>query len=199
MGRCCCRSPTVSLMPLSSANWPLIPNSADSRCPGLLTLISQLVQCSLDGSHPFSIRTRRARSTGPGRQWKDFQPEVLNAILYVAEHRCKWRGLPARFGNWHTVYTSMKRWSKIGVLDRVFEYVQLEQVVRIRLEAASMDSTIVKVHADGTAGPGKTVPNPSAASAADGPPTVVWLPRMLEPPSRSRQVRPAMARKVVSC
>ena len=31
------------------------------------------------------------------------------------------RGLPARFGNWHTVYTRMNRWSKKGVLDRVFE------------------------------------------------------------------------------
>jgi transposase len=30
---------------------------------------------------------------------------VLNAILYVAEPGCKWRGLPKRFGNWHTIYT----------------------------------------------------------------------------------------------
>ena len=29
--------------------------------------------------------------------------QVLNAILYVAEHGCKWRGLPVRFGNWHTI------------------------------------------------------------------------------------------------
>ncbi|KLB08258.1 IS5 family transposase, partial [Xanthomonas hortorum] len=28
--------------------------------------------------------------------------QVVNAILYVAEHGCKWRGLPKRFGNWHT-------------------------------------------------------------------------------------------------
>ncbi|WP_425526911.1 transposase, partial [Xanthomonas oryzae] len=27
---------------------------------------------------------------------------VVNALLYVAEHGCKWRGLPERFGNWHT-------------------------------------------------------------------------------------------------
>jgi len=40
---------------------------------------------------------------------------VLNAILYVAEHGCKWRGLPRRFGNWHTIYTRMNRWSKLGV------------------------------------------------------------------------------------
>ena len=25
--------------------------------------------------------------------------QALNAILYVAEHGCKWRGLPERFGN----------------------------------------------------------------------------------------------------
>ena len=31
--------------------------------------------------------------------------QVVNAILYVAEHGCKWRGLPKRFGKWHTIYT----------------------------------------------------------------------------------------------
>ena len=45
--------------------------------------------------------------------------QVLNAILFVAEHGCKWRGLPKRFGNWHTIYTRMSHWSKAGVLDRV--------------------------------------------------------------------------------
>ena len=70
---------------------------------------------------------------------------VLNAILYVAEHGCKWRGLPKRFGNWHTIYTRMNRWSKSGVLDRVFERLQQAQVVRIKIEAVSLDSTIVKV------------------------------------------------------
>src|SRR5436305_487750 len=76
--------------------------------------------------------------------------ELLNAILYVAEHGCQWRGLPERFGNWHTIYTRMNRWSKSGVLDRVFEQWQREQVVRIKLEAVSLDSTIVKVHPEGT-------------------------------------------------
>ena len=44
----------------------------------------------------------------------------------------------------------MNRWSKNGVLDAVFEKLQREQLVRIRVEAVSMDSTIVKVHPDGT-------------------------------------------------
>ena len=76
--------------------------------------------------------------------------QVLNAILYVAEQGCKWRGLPKRFGRWHTIYTRMNRWAKNGVLDRVFEKLQLEQIVRIRIEAFSLDSTSVKVHPDGT-------------------------------------------------
>ncbi|MCH8266226.1 MAG: IS5 family transposase [Acidobacteria bacterium] len=76
--------------------------------------------------------------------------QVLNALLYVAEQGCKWRGLPKRFGNWHTIYTRMNRWSKAGVLDRVFEQLQREQIVRIKIEAVKLDSTTVQVHPDGT-------------------------------------------------
>jgi len=76
--------------------------------------------------------------------------QVLNAILYVTEQGCKWRGLPKRFGRWHTIYTRMNRWAKNGVLDRVFEQLQHEQIVRIKIEALSLDSTSVKVPPDGT-------------------------------------------------
>ena len=107
--------------------------------------------------------------------------QVLNAILYVAEHGCKWRGLPCRFGNWHTIYTRMNRWSKNGVLNRVFEHLQREQIMRIKLEAVAMDSTLVKVHPDGT-GALKTDSSQSASLAAVGPAKFIWLPRMLERP-----------------
>jgi len=76
--------------------------------------------------------------------------QVLNAFLYVAEHGSKWRGLPKRFGNWHTIYTRINRWAKAGVLDRVFTALQQEQIIQIKIEALSLDSTIVKVHPDGT-------------------------------------------------
>jgi transposase len=81
--------------------------------------------------------------------------EVLNAILFVAEQGCKWRGLPPRFGKWHSVYTRMNRWAKNGVLGRVFEKLQTEQIVRIKIEAFSLDSTSVKVHPDGTGALGR--------------------------------------------
>ena len=106
--------------------------------------------------------------------------QVLNAILYVAEHGCKWRGLPERFGNWHTIYTRMNRWAKRGVLDRVFEMLQREQIIRIRVEAVGLDSTTVKVHPDGTGALKKTADKRSESPAGDGPPKFIWLPQMLE-------------------
>jgi len=108
--------------------------------------------------------------------------QVLNALLYVAEQGCKWRGLPKRFGNWHTIYTRMNRWSKNGVLERVFERLQREQIVRLKIESVQLDSTIVKVHPDGTGALKKTVRRPLENRAADGPPRFIWLPRMLERP-----------------
>jgi hypothetical protein len=36
------------------------------------------------------------------------------------------------------------------MLNRVLEKVQLEQIVRIKIEAFALDSTSVKIHPDGT-------------------------------------------------
>jgi len=76
--------------------------------------------------------------------------QLLNALLYVVEHGCKWRGLPKHFGNWHSIYTRMNRWSKAGVLDRVFARLQEEQILAIHIEQVCLDSTTIKVHPDGT-------------------------------------------------
>jgi hypothetical protein len=35
----------------------------------------------------------------------------------------------------------MNRWSKSGVLDRVFEKLRAEQIVHIKIEAASVNET----------------------------------------------------------
>ncbi len=86
--------------------------------------------------------------------------QVLNAILYVAESGCKWRRLPSHFGPWHTIYMRMNRWSRKGVLDRVFTRLQEQGLVRIRLEV------VEPAHPDGTDTP------------AAGPPNFIWVPRM---------------------
>ena len=102
--------------------------------------------------------------------------QVLNTIPDVAEHGGKWRGLPAQFGKWHTVYTRMNRWAKSGVLARVFEELHREQLVRITLEAVSLDSANVQGHRDGTGAGKNTVPRLSGNPGAAGPPHFIWLP-----------------------
>src|SRR5438128_4592980 len=108
---------------------------------------------------------------------------VLNAILFVAEQGCKWRGLPKRFGNWHTIYTRMNRWSKNGVLDRIFAQLQHAQIVRIKIEVVvPMDTTAMKVHWHGTRELRKTATKPWAGRDADGAPGFIWLPRVRNRP-----------------
>jgi hypothetical protein len=60
--------------------------------------------------------------------------------------------------------------------------MQVEQIVRIRIEAFPIDFTSVKVHPDGTRALKKKDRRPSANPAADGIPRFIWLPRMLERP-----------------
>jgi hypothetical protein len=76
----------------------------------------------------------------------------------------------------------MNRWTKAGVLDRVFTALQEEQIIRIKIEAMSIDSTIVKVHPDGTGALKKKALKPSENPEEVGPPRFIWLPRMLEQP-----------------
>ena len=104
--------------------------------------------------------------------------DVLNAVLYVAANGCKWRALPERFGNWHTVYMRLRRWAAAGVLDRVFHALQEHNLIRLRVEGVGLDSTSVQVHPDGMGALKKTVHRRSASRAADERPRFIWLPRM---------------------
>ncbi len=107
---------------------------------------------------------------------------MINAVLFVAGNGCKWRALPPRFGNWHTIHTRMRRGAGAGVLDRRFEALQEHRLIRIRVECPGLDSTSIKVHPDGTVAPKKGGLNPSENPEADGTPRCIWLPRMHERP-----------------
>ena len=107
---------------------------------------------------------------------------MINAVLYIAENGCKWRALPPRFGNRHTIYTRLRRWAEAGVLDRLFAALQEHRLIRIRVECLGLDSTSVKVHPDGTGAPKKRGRKPSGNPAGDGTQRFIWLPRMPEQP-----------------
>ena len=93
---------------------------------------------------------------------------VLNAILYGAEQGCTWRGLPTHFGHGHTISTRMNRWAKKVVLDQVFAELQRLDIIRVKVEVLSLDSTVVKVHPDGTGALGKHGAQAIATSRGGG-------------------------------
>jgi transposase len=104
--------------------------------------------------------------------------QLVNAILYVTENGCKWRALPKTYGNWHTVYVRMNRWSKNGVLQRLFEALQQENIIQIRMESVCLDSTTVKVHPNGTGALKKPDRKASAGQGADSQPKFIWSPHL---------------------
>ena len=104
---------------------------------------------------------------------------LLNALLFVLENGCKWRALPKEYGRWHTVYMRLSRWSKAGVIERVFARLQEEQILSVRLEVVGLDSTSIKVHPDGTGARKKTAPRPSAVHAGAARPRFIWSPRLI--------------------
>ena len=75
--------------------------------------------------------------------------QLLNALLYIAENICKWRLLPKEYGNWHTIYTRLRRWADKGAaLDWIFTALQEQRLIAIRIGCIGLDSTSIKVHPD---------------------------------------------------
>lgn len=106
------------------------------------------------------------------------QRTFLNAVLYVVENGCKWRRLPKCYGKWHTLYTRMNRWSKAGMMDRIFCRLQEEGVVAVQMKVVSLDSTSVKVHPDAAGALKKTARKQSGKAGADGIQKYIWLPQL---------------------
>ena len=105
--------------------------------------------------------------------------EVLNAVLYLVENGCKWRGLPKEYGDWLVIYVRVNRWAKKGVLQAVFLKLQQMGVIQIKVSVVSLDSTSIKVHPDGMGALKKVEPRPSEGHGADGIPSFIWSPHLI--------------------
>jgi len=108
---------------------------------------------------------------------------ILNALLYVLENGCKWRALPERFGRWSTVYKRLNRWCHSGVLSRVFEGIQKENIFHMKIEFVALDSSYCKVHPNGCGALKKTENNRLARQQEAGTPNFIWYPQMIKLPS----------------
>ena len=105
--------------------------------------------------------------------------DFINAILYMAENGCKWRGLPPEFGKWETIYKKFSRWAKSGVIQRIFAALQAEEIIAIHVEVLALDSTSCKVHPDGHGALKNSESKPSASQGGDGTPSFMWYPQMI--------------------
>ncbi len=80
----------------------------------------------------------RKGKRGPRSDGRQF----LNALLWMARSGARWRDLPERYGNYHTVKTRYYRWLHAGRIDKLFEIIAGEP----DLEWISLDSTIIRAH-----------------------------------------------------
>jgi transposase len=104
----------------------------------------------------------------------------LNALLYAVENGCKWRKMPKEYGKWNTIYQRSKRWAQNGTLIRVFAALQREQIIKIRIERISIDSTNIKVHPDAHGAAKKTENRASEKAVEGGTPNFMWVSLMTE-------------------
>ena len=102
----------------------------------------------------------------------------INAILYIAENGCKWRALPEKYGKWNSIYQRFKRWCENGVIQRIFNALQQEKIIAIKVEVLALDSTSCKLHPDAHGALKNTDNNVSGNQRADGIPSFTWYPQM---------------------
>ncbi len=94
--------------------------------------------------------------------------------------KTEWRALPKEYGSWHTVYMRLNRWSKNGVLQRVFEGLQAEGIIKVRVKFICLDSTTVKVHPDACGVLKKMESKRLEEAEADSQQKFIWLLRLTE-------------------
>ena len=66
----------------------------------------------------------------------------VNALPWMARSGGRWRDLPSRLGDYHTVKRRYYRWIAMGVLEAMFEALAREA----GMEWLMIDSTIVRAH-----------------------------------------------------
>ena len=70
--------------------------------------------------------------------------QFMCALLYIIENGCKWRALPKKYGNWHTIYMRFSRWSQNGTIQKIFEELQEMNIIDNRTDILCLDSTSIK-------------------------------------------------------
>ena len=68
---------------------------------------------------------------------------VFNAIMWILKSGARWRDLPARYGNWNSIYHKFRLWCSLGLFERLLKVINADVREATLLE---LDSTFCKVH-----------------------------------------------------
>ena len=68
---------------------------------------------------------------------------VFNAILWILSSGAPWRDLPARFGNWNSIYHKFRQWCADDVFENILKVLVADTEKYLLVE---IDSTFCKVH-----------------------------------------------------
>ena len=90
----------------------------------------------------------------PSNQGKRGRPYTLDhrctidGILWVLNTGAAWRDLPARYGDWRSVFDRFNRWRKRGTWDAILAALQqrADDAGRINRELFCADGTSVRAH-----------------------------------------------------
>lgn len=72
----------------------------------------------------------------------------INALLYICENGCKWRGLPKEYGKWHVIYKRFRYWLEKGYIERLFKELCVQNISQVDVLVFLLDSMTVPVHPD---------------------------------------------------
>jgi transposase len=68
---------------------------------------------------------------------------VISGIVYVLKHGLQWRDAPAAYGPHKTLYNRFRRWTEMGVFDRIFSHLVAEDGPP---DTLMIDATHLKAH-----------------------------------------------------
>lgn len=69
--------------------------------------------------------------------------KVISGIIFVIKNGLRWRDAPSEYGPHKTLYNRFKRWSEMGVFDKIFSHLAAEDGPP---ETLMIDASHLKAH-----------------------------------------------------
>jgi hypothetical protein len=88
--------------------------------------------------------------------------------------------MPEKYGKRNSICKRARRWAKSGVLAKVFVALQKEEIIKIKIERMSLESTSIKAHPDAHGAAKKTESSVSERAVEGGIQNFMWVPLMIE-------------------